>query len=96
MESRPGTLDTEPAPALCRVGTRTGKGTPTMFAENSQLGDPTPLPLAASEPRGPHLMLVRTPKLTLRGRLWLERSRSGAFDPLTLQRLICLEQLSLG
>jgi hypothetical protein len=43
-----------------------------------------------------HLMLVKTPDLTPRGRIWLERAQVGAFDGLELQRLIRLEKLSLG
>jgi hypothetical protein len=43
-----------------------------------------------------HLMLVKTPKLTVRGRIWLERAQLGAFDGLELERLIRLEKLSLG
>lgn len=41
-------------------------------------------------------MLVETPSLTQRGRVWLEREQLGAFDGLELQRLIRLEKLSLG
>jgi len=68
-----------------------------MFAENPPMRESTPPPFAASsEPGRLHLLLVRTPKLTVRGRLWLERSHSGEFDALTLQRLIRMEQLSLG
>jgi len=43
-----------------------------------------------------HLMLVRTPKLTPRGRAWLERTQLAAFDGVELARLIRLEKLSLG
>ena len=42
-----------------------------------------------------HLMLVKTPDLTQRGRAWLERAHS-TFDARELQRLIRLEKLSLG
>jgi len=42
-----------------------------------------------------HLMLVKTPDLTARGRAWLERAQV-AFDALELQRLIRFEKLSLG
>jgi hypothetical protein len=49
---------------------------------------------AQSEPV--HLLLVKTPSLTPRGRIWLERAQLGAFDGLELQRLIRLEKLSLG
>jgi hypothetical protein len=43
-----------------------------------------------------HLMLVKTPSFTPRGRKWLERTRTGVFDGRELQRLIRLEKLSLG
>ena len=43
-----------------------------------------------------HLMLVKTPSLTPRGRVWLERARLGAFDGVELARLIRFEKLSLG
>jgi len=43
-----------------------------------------------------HLLLVETPSLTPRGRVWLERAQLGAFDGLELQRLIRFEKLSLG
>ena len=43
-----------------------------------------------------HLLLVKTPSLTPRGRRWLERARAGVFDGRELQRLIRLEKLSLG
>jgi hypothetical protein len=49
---------------------------------------------APSEPV--HLMLVSTPSLTPRGRVWLERAQLEAFDGLELQRLIRFEKLSLG
>jgi len=49
---------------------------------------------APSEPV--HLMLVKTPSLTQRGRAWLERTQAGVFDGLELQRLIRFEKLSLG
>lgn len=51
-------------------------------------------PAGRSEPL--HLMLVETPSLTQRGRIWLERAQVGAFDALELQRLIRFEKLSLG
>ncbi|HYQ28671.1 MAG TPA: hypothetical protein VER04_15675 [Polyangiaceae bacterium] len=43
-----------------------------------------------------HLMLVKTPSLTPRGRVWLERARLEAFDGVELQHLIRLEKLGLG
>jgi hypothetical protein len=43
-----------------------------------------------------HLLLVKTPSLTARGRRWLERAQLGAFDGVELQRLIRFEKLSLG
>ena len=41
-------------------------------------------------------MLVRTPKLTLRGLVWLQRAQGGEYDGLRLQHLIRMEKLSLG
>ncbi|HYP99725.1 MAG TPA: hypothetical protein VER96_13715 [Polyangiaceae bacterium] len=55
---------------------------------------PNAQPAAQSEPV--HLLLVSTPSLTPRGRVWLERAQLAAFDGLELQRLIRLEKLSLG
>lgn len=55
---------------------------------------PITQPAEQSEPV--HLLLVKTPSLTPRGRLWLERAQLGAFDGRELQRLIRLEKLSLG
>jgi len=66
-----------------------------MFARISSapLAPATPPPVR-TEPL--HLMLVKTPSLTQRGRAWLERTQAGAFDGLQLQRLIRFEKLSLG
>jgi hypothetical protein len=55
---------------------------------------PIAQPSEQSEPV--HLLLVKTPSLTPRGRVWLERAQLGAFDGRELQRLIRLEKLSLG
>ncbi|HET7543120.1 MAG TPA: hypothetical protein VFK05_24775 [Polyangiaceae bacterium] len=66
-----------------------------MFVRNSDApGAPTAEPSSKADPV--HLLLVQTPDLTQRGRAWLERAHSGAFDGRELQRLIRLEKLSLG
>jgi len=66
-----------------------------MFASTPNAAvTPASRPPVQSEPV--HLLLVRTPSLTPRGRRWLERAQLGAFDGRELQRLIRLEKLSLG
>lgn len=66
-----------------------------MFAKPPSVKIEPATPAAqSSEPL--HLMLVKTPSLTQRGRAWLERAQLGAFDGLELQRLIRFEKLSLG
>jgi hypothetical protein len=68
-----------------------------MFARNSSAPVvPATQPPARTEPL--HLMLVKTPNLTQRGRGWLERrqAQAGTFDGLELERLIRFEKLSLG
>jgi hypothetical protein len=66
-----------------------------MFARISSAPvEPATQPPARTEPV--HLMLVKTPSLTQRGRAWLERTQAGAFDGLELERLIRFEKLSLG
>lgn len=66
-----------------------------MFARISS--PPVAPAITAPERSEPvHLLLVKTPSLTQRGRAWLERTQAGAFDGLELQRLIRFEKLSLG
>jgi hypothetical protein len=66
-----------------------------MFERNSSAAaSPSAQPPATIDTI--HLLLVETPDLTPRGRVWLERAQVGAFDGLELQRLIRLEKLSLG
>jgi len=55
-----------------------------------------PATQAAAQSEPLHLLLVKTPSLTARGRIWLERAQLGAFDGVELQRLIRFEKLSLG
>jgi hypothetical protein len=67
-----------------------------MFAHNA-CAPAAPQPaIPPSEQKDVHLMLVRTPRLTPRGLAWLQRSHTGEFDGLQLQRLIRMEKLSLG
>ncbi len=66
-----------------------------MFAPNSS-GPAVPARDSSDRAEPVHLLLVKTPSLTQRGRNWLERSQAGAFDALELQRLIRFEKLSLG
>jgi hypothetical protein len=61
---------------------------------SSEPAAPAPHPQPSGETV--HLMFVKTPDLTPRGRIWLERAQLGAFEGIELQRLIRLEKLSLG
>ncbi len=46
--------------------------------------------------RRTHLMLVGTPRLSVRGQAWLRRHTGADFDGSTLQRLLTLERLNVG
>lgn len=66
-----------------------------MFA-NTTSAPVAPTEQSAVQSQPVHLLLVQTPSLTPRGRVWLERAQLGAFDGLELQRLIRFEKLSMG
>jgi hypothetical protein len=41
-------------------------------------------------------MLVGTPRLSVRGAIWLRHRAEAEFDGVALQRMLTLERLSLG
>jgi hypothetical protein len=58
---------------------------------------PRPVALAPTAPaRRTHLMLVGTPRLSVRGAIWLRHRAEAEFDGVALQRMLTLERLSLG
>ena len=77
------------------AATHFGQEVASMIATKSSAPD---TPAGQRLPSGStvHLMWVKTPSLTQRGRAWLERANLTAFDGVELQRLIRFEKLSLG
>lgn len=82
--------------SACQIRAMLAEEFPPTEAPTRPIG-PRPIARAESAPaRRTHLMLVGTPRLSLRGLTWLRRSTSADFDGIELQRMITLERLSLG
>ena len=73
-----------------QIGAMLAEEFPISEAPTNPIG-----PRLVPSPRRTHLMLVGTPRLSTRGRAWLQRA-SSEFDGPGLQRMLTLERLSLG